>query len=67
MSVLREAEPGATFVISRYRDPAVNLRQQYCRLIERAGHMPWPKPWQNLRATRATELADHYPSHVCAA
>ncbi|MGF1635173.1 MAG: tyrosine-type recombinase/integrase, partial [Phycisphaerae bacterium] len=62
-----EAEPGATFVISRYRDPTANLRQHFCRLIERAGHTPWPKPWQNLRATRATELADHYPSHVCAA
>ena len=27
----------------------------------------WPKLWQNLRATRATELADQFPSHVCAA
>ena len=25
------------------------------------------KPWQNMRVSRATELADVYPSHVCAA
>ena len=28
---------------------------------------PWPKPWQNMRASRATDLADQFPSHVCAA
>lgn len=32
-----------------------------------AGLRPWPKPWQNLRSSRATELADKFPSHVCAA
>ena len=36
----------------------------YC---EKAGVSPWPKPFQNMRASRATELADRYPSHVCAA
>lgn len=24
------------------------------------------KPFQNMRATRATELADQFPSHICA-
>ncbi|WP_390566566.1 tyrosine-type recombinase/integrase [Zavarzinella formosa] len=32
-----------------------------------AGILPWIKPWQNLRSTRATELADLFPSHVAAA
>ncbi len=54
-------------VISRYRDPAANLRTQLVRYIKAAGLKPWPKPWQNLRVSRATELADEYPSHVCAA
>ena len=26
----------------------------------RAGVLPWPKPWQNMRSTRATELAEHF-------
>lgn len=29
-----------------------------------AGVQPWPKPFQNLRSTRETELADEYPIQV---
>ncbi len=43
------------------RGPRVWLEQ----MALRAGVVPWPKPWQNLRATRATELANEFPSHVC--
>lgn len=64
--VFDEAEPGAVHVITRYRDPAANLRTQLVRYVTAAGLKPWPKPWQNLRVSRATELADEYPSHVCA-
>lgn len=62
-----EAPGGAVYVITRYRDPAANLRTQLNRFIVEAGLKPWPKPWQNMRASRATELADLYPSHVPAA
>lgn len=55
------AEPGERFVITRYRDNASNLRTQLVRYIEKAGLVPWPKPWQNLRATCATELEEEYP------
>ena len=65
--VFDEAEPGAVHVITRYRDPAANLRTQLRRYITAAGLTPWPTPWQNMRVSRATELADEYPSHVCAA
>ncbi len=65
--VFDEAEPGSEHVITRYRDPAANLRTQLVRYITAAGLKPWPKPWQNMRSTRATELADQFPSHVCAA
>jgi integrase len=65
--VFDEAEEGAVHVITRYRSPATNLRTQLQRYIHRAGVSPWPKLWQNLRASRATELADTFPSHVCAA
>ena len=67
LKVFDAAEPGTVSVITRYRDPAANLRTQLIRYITAAGLTPWAKPWQNLRSSRATELADSFPSHVCAA
>jgi len=65
--IFEQAEPGAEFCITRYRDGAVNLRTQLQRIIKRAGLEPWPKLWQNLRSTRETELADQFPAHVASA
>ncbi len=62
----KEQRLSEQFVITRYRDANANLRTQLCKIIRRAGLEPWPKLFQNLRATRATELADDYPSHVAA-
>lgn len=53
-------------VISRYRQANSNLRTQFNRIIRKAGLTPWPKLFQNLRATRATELAEEFPAHVAA-
>ena len=55
------------YVITRYRESNVNLRTQLLRIIERAGLEPWPKLFQNLRATRATELVSQgWPEYkVC--
>jgi integrase len=53
-------------IITRYRDANSNLRTQLERIIAKAGLAPWPKLFQNLRATRATELAADYPAHVAA-
>jgi len=68
LSLLEEAfdmaEEGTQYVIQRYRNPTQNLRTQLKKIIRRAGVEPWPKLWQNLRSTRATELADEYPEHV---
>lgn len=61
-----QAEPGAEYVINRYRGTGTNVRTQFERIIRKAGIEPWPKPWMNCRASRATELAEHYPSHVAA-
>jgi hypothetical protein len=55
-----EAALGTEFVITRYRDTNSNLRTHLERIIELAGLTPWPKLFQNLRATRETELAEHY-------
>lgn len=54
-------------VFRRLSDPTANLRTQFERYIIRAGIQPWPKLWQNLRASRATEIAETYPQHVATA
>ncbi len=36
----------------------MNLDKQMDRCIARAGLQSWDKPWQNMRATRQTELLD---------
>ena len=66
--VWERAEPGTVHLITRYRDTNANLRTQLCRIIKRAGLEPWEKLFQNLRATRATELVSQgWPEYkVCA-
>ncbi|MGB7156829.1 MAG: hypothetical protein WBD40_02105 [Tepidisphaeraceae bacterium] len=53
--------------ITRYRDPASNLRTQFLRILDAAGVAPWPKLFQNLRSTRQTELTEEFPAHVVCA
>jgi len=65
--VWEEASEGSEFVITRYRSATSNLRTQMERIIRRAGLQPWPKLFQNLRATRETELAQSFPLHVVCA
>jgi integrase len=63
------AADGAEFVI---RDPnkrqmRANLATEFRRIIKKAGVVAWPKLWQNLRASRETELLAKYPvKDVCA-
>lgn len=56
--------PSKSHIITRYRDAGVNLRTQFLKLIDRAGQQPWPRLFQNLRASRETELVNQYPIHV---
>lgn len=43
------------------------MRTQAHRIIKRAGLIPWPKTFQNLRSSRQTELAETFPIQcVCA-
>jgi integrase len=62
--VYNEAPPGTKHVISKYRNAEANLRTQLVRIIKRAGVEPWPKPWQNMRSSRETELAHVFPLYV---
>ena len=65
-NVQRNGPLDSDYVITRYRGNA-NLRTQLQKIIKRAGVTPWPKLWQNLRASRATELAGVFPGHVASA
>lgn len=58
---------GAEYVVRRRGDSRSNLRTHLMRIIKRAGLEPWPRLFQNLRASRETELADSYPLHVVCA
>jgi integrase len=58
------AEPGAVYVVTRTRDADANWRTMFEKIIRRAGLLPWERLFQNLRASRETELAADYPLHV---
>jgi len=60
-------ETGTQYVITRYRDASQNLRTTFEKIIHRAGLSGWPRLFQNLRASRETELAAEFPLHVVAA
>ena len=62
-----EAPAGQVYVFSRNRSHETNLRTAFERIIIKAGLLPWTKPFQNLRASRETELAEEYPLHVVTA
>lgn len=57
---------GDVHVITRYRDATQNPRTTFKKIIKRAGLVPWPKPFQNLWASRSTELEDQFATHVAA-
>jgi len=65
--VFDAAKPGSEYVITRYRAKNSNLRTQLKRILKHAGLKPWPRLFQNLRASRETELASEYPLHVATA
>ena len=53
--------------ILRRQGAKTNLRTQLGRFIKKAGLKAWPKMFNNLRASRATELARSYPGWMAAA
>src|SRR5262249_33968737 len=58
------AAPGEVFVITETRDAGSNWRTTFEKIIRRAGLLPWDRPFQNLRASRETELVAVHPLHV---
>ncbi len=65
---LQEAAPaGEDYLFPHYRAQGANATTSaLLKAMKRAG-VDYPAPWQNLRRTRATELADRLPAHVVSA
>ena len=61
------AEEGEEFVVTKIRSSDSNLRTTFHKIIKRAGLTPWAKLFQNLRASRQTELQEKFPTHVVCA
>jgi hypothetical protein len=56
---------GETFVIPMLGgQPSKNLATTFRKIIRRAGVDVWPKPFQNLRPSRQTELEQQFPTYV---
>ena len=60
------AEAGADAVVPSLRSANKNLRTRFERIIARAGVLPWPRLFQNLRASCEMDWVEHYPSNVVA-
>jgi integrase len=53
-------------VIANLRGSEAYLRTSFLKILKKAGIMPWPKVFHNLRASRETELLDDFPiKDVC--
>ncbi len=60
------AEVGAEAVVPRLRDPSMNLRTTFGKIIAKAGVKPWPRLFHNMRASCATDWVERFPAHVVA-
>jgi integrase len=58
------APEGSMYVAPRCRDGKINLRTGLERILRKAGVAQWPKLFQNLRASRETELVRQHPAHL---
>lgn len=66
LALFEQAEPGSEAIVPRLRDPAVNLRTTFGKIIARAGEKPWPRLFHNMRASCATDWVERFPAHVVA-
>jgi len=55
-------ESDSVYVLPNIRH-TTNVIPTLVRIIKRAGLKVWPKPWQNMRASRATELENEFGAH----
>ena len=61
-----QAAEGDVWLFPKMNASSGNLRTSFHKIIERAGHKPWPRLFQNLRGSCATDWVDAYPAHQVA-
>jgi integrase len=62
-----QAPAGAELMFPNHQVSGAALRKKLEKLCRSLGIPLWRKPFNNMRATRDTELRDSYPAHVCVA
>lgn len=65
LALFDQAEPGTECIVPRLRDPRTNLRTTFEKIIA-PGVKPWPRLFQNMRASCATDWVERFPAHVVA-
>jgi integrase len=66
LNVLWESDGDPTNVFHRARNSAGTVwRDKLLAICQAAGVKPWPKLWQNLRASCRTDLEQRFPGFVC--
>jgi integrase len=60
------AAPGERLVVPMAGRPGANLRTTAEKIIARTSVAPWPRLFQNLRASCETDWVQAYPAHVAA-
>ena len=53
--------------MSKAAGGGLNLRTTFTKIVARAGCKPWPRLFQNLRASCETDWVEKHPAHECAA
>jgi integrase len=61
-----DADPLFVVPMAAQRGAGANLRTTLEKVIFRAGCQPWPRLFQNLRASFETDCVEKYPAHVVA-
>ena len=59
-----QAKPGTIFCCPQFTNAAQMYRKVIVQAVKRAGLKPWPKLFQNCRASCETELAERFPIQV---
>ena len=62
-----QAPEGNTLVAPKAAGGGLNLRTTFTKIVTRAGCKPWPRLFQDLRASCETNCVGKHPAHKCAA
>ena len=60
------AAEGSTQIITRFSESNTNLDKPFKVILNNAGVVPWPKLFQNMRASCETDWLNESPAHVVA-